>query len=178
MAQYVGRSRFAPTVILLLLVSAYVVRLANAAGVSTSTPSTAMPTGTMTVDDIVRHGDVLPRVVQLAVNSAAVVALSALPLGANPADSRRVPLVEFLGAGLDRNLTLRWSSSNRDCSRDAGNTLDAAWTSSAGDRAIYRFRTVPDAKIIAVYFCMRNDSDEKWSNLGDRVSIKYLVRSE
>lgn len=179
MAQYVGRPRFAPTVILLLFVPAYVARPANAAGASTSAPPTAAAvTGTTTtVNDTVRHGDVPPpRVVQLAVNSAAVVALSALPLGANPADTRRLPLVELSGAGLDRDLALRWSSSSHDCPRDAANALDVVWTSSAGDRAIYRFRTAP--KVTAAYFCLRSDSDEKWSNLGDRVSVKNPARPE
>lgn len=178
MAQYVGRSRFAPATILLLFVSAYVAQPANA-GASMSTSSTTTVTGAVTADDAVRHDDVLPRVVQLAVNSVAVIALSALPLGANVGDDRRAPLVEFLGTGLDRELlTLRWSPSNRDCPQEAVNTLDAVWTSSANDRAIYRFRTVPDAKVTAVYFCLRNDSDEKWSNLGDRISIKHLIRPE
>ncbi|XP_071569553.1 unextended protein isoform X1 [Temnothorax nylanderi] len=178
MAQYVGRPRFAPTAIVLLFVPAYVAQLANAGSSTASIASTATVTATATaVDDAVRHGDVPPRVVQLAVNSVAVVALSAPPLlGVSPADGRRVPDlgIEFLGTGLDRDLAPRWSSSSRDCPPDAGNTLDAVWTSSASDRAMYRFRMIPDAKVTVVYFCLRNGSDENWINLGDRVSLKYL----
>ncbi|KAL6264085.1 hypothetical protein P5V15_004164 [Pogonomyrmex californicus] len=181
MAQYVGRPRFAPATILLLLVPVYVVQLANAdtsTSISSTTRTTTGTTRATTVADTVQYNDILPRVVQVAVNSAAVVALSALPFSANPTDFHRVPLVEFLGTGLDRDLALQWSPSSRDCPRDAGNILDAVWMSSARDRGIYEFRTVPDAKVTAVYFCLRNRSDEKWSNLGDRVSIKFPVRPE
>lgn len=168
MAQYVGRLGFMPTAFLLLLVPVYVTQLANA-GVSATT------TTAMTIDDI----DVPSRVDhQLTVKSVAVVALSTLPFCANPVDSRRVPFVEFLGTGLGLDLALRWSLSSHDCPRDVNNTLDAVWTSSASNRAIYRFRMVPDTKVTAVYFCLKNSSDEEWSNLGDRVSIKFLVRPE
>ncbi|KYM96089.1 PREDICTED: metal transporter CNNM4 [Cyphomyrmex costatus] len=178
MAQYVGCSRFAPATILLLFVPAYVVQLANA-GASTSIPLTTTATNVVIVADAVRHdGVALPRVVQPTVNSAAVVSRSSLPFGTNSADDRQLPHVEFLGTGLDRDLALRWSLSSRDCPRDTADTLDAVWTSSAGDRAIYRFRTVPDAKITAVYFCLRDGGDEKWSNLGNHVFIKYPVRPE
>ncbi|KYQ49943.1 Metal transporter CNNM2 [Trachymyrmex zeteki] len=176
MAQYVGRSRFAPATILLLFVPVYVVQLANA-GVSTSIPLTTTTTDVVIVADAVRHDDVLPRVVQLKVNSVAIVSQLALPFGANRStDDRLVPHVEFLGTGLDRDLALRWSLSNRDCPRDAGNNLDAVWTSSAGTRAIYKFRTVPDAKITTVYFCLRDGGDEKWNNLGNHISVKYFAR--
>ncbi|XP_011169430.1 metal transporter CNNM4 [Solenopsis invicta] len=191
MAQYVGRSRFAPATILSLFVLAHVAQQANA-GASTLGPSssssatTTAAMGAVTVidddddDAAARHDDVPPRVVQFAVNSAAVefAVLSALPLGANSADDRRASLIEFLGTGLDREFALRWSSSSRDCPQNAGNSLDAVLASSTGDRAIYRFRTAPDAKVTVIYFCLRNDSDEKWSNLGDRVSINYLVQPE
>ncbi|KYN17809.1 Metal transporter CNNM2 [Trachymyrmex cornetzi] len=180
MAQYVGCSRFAPATILLLFVPVYVVQLANA-GVPTPIPLTTTATDVVTVDadyDAVRHDDVLPRVVQLTVNSVAIISQLALPFGANSADDRQVPHVEFLGTGLDRDLALRWSLSSRDCPHDADNALDAVWTSSTGTRAIYRFRTVPDAKITAVYFCLRDGSGEKWNNLGNRISVKYLERPE
>jgi len=177
MAQYVGRSRFAPATILLFFVPVYVVQLANA-GVPTSIPLTTTATDVMIVADAVRHDDVLPRVVQLTVNSVTIISELALPFGANSADDRQVPHVEFLGTGLDRDLELRWSLSSRDCPHNVNNTLDAVWTSSTGTRAIYRFRTVPDAKITIVYFCLRDSSDEKWNNLGNRISIKYLERPE
>ncbi|KYN32677.1 Metal transporter CNNM2 [Trachymyrmex septentrionalis] len=176
MAQYVGRSRFAPATILLLFVPVYVVQLANA-GLPTSIPLTTT-TDVVIVANAVRHDDVLPRVVQPTVNSVTIISQLALPFGANSADDRQVPHVEFLGTGLDRDLAIRWSLSNRDCPYNTDNTLDAVWTSSTGTRAIYRFRTVPDAKITAVYFCLRDDSDEKWNNLGNRISIKYLERPE
>jgi len=169
MAQHVGgRLRFVPTAILLLFVPAYVAQLANVAGASTAT-ATAMTVGDIDVPSRVDH--------QLAVNSVAVVALPTLPFCANPVDSRRVPFVEFLGAGLGHDLALRWSLSSRDCPRDVNNTLDVVWTSPASDRAIYRFRMVPDTKVTAVYFCLKNGS-EKWSNLGERVSVKFFARPE
>ncbi|KAG5309080.1 CNNM2 protein, partial [Pseudoatta argentina] len=177
MAQYVGRSRFAPATILLLFVPAYVVQLVNA-GVPTSIPLTTAATDVVIVADAVRHDDVLPRVVQLTVNSVTIISQLALPFGANSADDRQVPHLEFLGTGFDRDLALRWSLSSRDCPHNADNTLDAVWTSSTGTRAIYRFRTVPDAKIAVVYFCLRDGSDEKWNNLGNRISIKYFERPE
>ncbi|KAG5331368.1 CNNM2 protein, partial [Acromyrmex heyeri] len=177
MAQYVGRSRFAPATILLLFVPVYVVQLVNA-GVPTSIPLTTAATDVVIVADAVRHDDVLPRVVQLTVNSVTIISQLALPFGANSADDRQVPHVEFLGTGFDRDLALRWSLSSRDCPHNADNTLDTVWTSSTGTRAIYRFRTVPDAKIAVVYFCLRDGSDEKWNNLGNRISIKYLERPE
>ncbi|KAG5328015.1 CNNM2 protein, partial [Acromyrmex charruanus] len=177
MAQYVGCSRFAPATILLLFVPIYVVQLVNA-GVTTSIPLTTAATDVVIVADAVRHDDVLPRVVQLTVNSVTIISQLALPFGANSADDRQVPHVEFLGTGFDRDLALRWSLSSRDCPHNADNTLDSVWTSSTGTRAIYRFRTVPDAKIAVVYFCLRDGSDEKWNNLGNRISIKYLERPE
>lgn len=174
MAQHVVRSRFAPATILLLLVPACVVQLANVNAAPTLTS-----TSTSTIDGVVQ-----PEVKSAPVIRSAI-ALSALPFGA--ADDRR-PLVEFLGAGLGRELALRWSPSSDDCptySDDA--LLDAVWTSSARDRAIYEFRTIPvNPKSVGavVYFCLRNASDDnggdgrRWGNLGDRVSIKIPVRPE
>jgi len=174
MAQHVVRSRFAPATILLLLVPACVVQLANVNAAPTLTS-----TSTSTIDGVVQ-----PEVKSAPVIRSAI-ALSALPFGA--ADDRR-PLVEFLGAGLGRELALRWSPSSDDCptySDDA--LLDAVWTSSARDRAIYEFRAIPvNPKSVGavVYFCLRNASDDdggdgrRWGNLGDRVSIKIPVRPE
>lgn len=176
MAQYVGRPRFAPATILSLLVLVHVTQLANA-GASTLGPATTKTAATEAVTVVVDDDDVSPRVLQPAVNPAAI-GFAVLSHGANPGDDRRAPFVEFLGAGLDHELALRWSSSSRDCPRDAGNALDAVSASSTGDRAIYGFRTAPDAKVTVVYFCLKNGSDEKWSNLGDRVSVRYLARPE
>lgn len=174
MAQHVVRSRFAPATILLLLVPACVVQLANVNAAPTLTS-----TSTSTIDGVVQ-----PEVKSAPVIRSAI-ALSTLPFGA--ADDRR-PLVEFLGAGLGRELALRWSPSSDDCptySDDA--LLDAVWTSSARDRAIYEFRAIPvNPKSVGavVYFCLRNASDDgggdgrRWGNLGDRVSIKIPVRPE
>ncbi|XP_012532156.1 metal transporter CNNM4 [Monomorium pharaonis] len=188
MAQYVGRTQIAPATVLLLLGLVHVGQLANAGAstlglslstTTTTTTRTTAVTGAVTV--VVDDGGVPSHVVvqqSATANPTAVgefAVLSALPHSANP----RAPLVEFLGAGLDRNLALRWSPSSRDCPRDADNTLDAVSASSTGDRAVYGFRTVPDAaRVAVVYFCLRNDSDEEWRNLGDRVSIKYLVQPE
>lgn len=160
MAQHVVRSRFAPATILLLLVPACVVQLAKANAASTSV------------------NGVRPSVKSVPVIRT-VVPLSALLFGA--ADNRR-PLVEFLGTGLGLDLALRWSSSRYDCPMYSDDTLlDAVWSSSTRDRAIYEFRTIPvNAKI--VYFCLRNDSDDgdgrRWSNLGDRISLKIPVHPE
>ncbi|XP_011258942.2 metal transporter CNNM4 [Camponotus floridanus] len=170
MAQHVARSRFAPATILLLLVPACIAQLANVNAAPTSTS-----TSTTTLDQ--------PEVKSAPVIRSAI-ALSVLPFGA--ADDRR-PLVEFLGAGLGRELVLRWSSSSNDCPTSSDDALlDAVWTSSARDRAIYEFRTIPvNANSVGVvYFCLRNASDDdggdgrRWSNLGDRVSIKIPVRPE
>ncbi|XP_029669173.1 metal transporter CNNM4 isoform X2 [Formica exsecta] len=168
MAQHVDRSRFAPATILLLLVPACVVQLAkaNAASTLASTVNGVRP----------------------AVKSAPVirtaVPLSTLPFGADD-DRRSSILVEFLGTGLGRDLPLRWSTSRNDCPMYSDDTLlDAVWSSSTRDRAIYEFRTIPvDPKITVVYFCLRNGSDDddvgrRWSNLGDRISIKIPVRPE
>ncbi|KAL0123296.1 hypothetical protein PUN28_005675 [Cardiocondyla obscurior] len=131
-----------------------------------------------TTTTAVRHGDVPSRVVQLAVHSVATVAWSALPPGAKLVDDPRALFVVLLGAGLGRDLALRWSPTSGDCPQDADNALDSVWTSSANDRAIYRFRTVPEsAKVAAVYFCLKNaGGDENWNALGDRLSIKSPVR--
>ncbi|KAL6423177.1 hypothetical protein ACFW04_010093 [Cataglyphis niger] len=158
MAQHVVRSCFTPATILLLLVPACVVQLAKANAASTLT---------LTLANGVRSSVKLVPVIRT------VVPLSALLFGA--ADNRR-PLVEFLGTGLGLDLALRWSSSRYDCPMYSDDTLlDAVWSSSTRDRAIYEFRTIPvNAKI--VYFCLRYDSDDgdgkRWSNLGDRISLK------
>ncbi|XP_050462670.1 unextended protein isoform X2 [Cataglyphis hispanica] len=164
MAQHVVCSRFTPATILLLLVSACVVQLAkaNAASTLTSTSANGVRSSVKSVPVI-----------------RTVIPLSALLFGA--ADNRR-PLVEFLGTDLGLDLALRWSLSRYDCPMYSDDTLlDAVWSSSTRDRAIYEFRTIPvNAKI--VYFCLRYDSDDgdgkRWSNLGDRTSLKIPVHPE
>ncbi|XP_012235978.1 unextended protein isoform X2 [Linepithema humile] len=167
MAQHVGCLQFVPATILLLLVPVFVGQLAN---VNASTTTNYGAVG---------HDDVLPRIVQFAVQSARVitadtVALSALPLGIFSSDQHF--LVEFLGTDLSRNLALRWSPSSQLCPEDSNNTLDAVWMSPTNNRVIYKFRTLPDAEVTTIYFCLKNNSiggDEKWSNIGDYVSIKF-----
>lgn len=167
MAQHVGCLRFVPATILLLLVPVFVGQLANV-NASTTTNYSA-----------VGHDsdDVLPRV-QFAVQSARVIttdtlALSALPLGISSSDQHL--LVEFLGTDLSRSLALRWSSSSQVCPEDSNNTLDAVWISPTNNRVIYKFRTVPNAGVTTIYLCLKNNSiaDEKWSNIGDYVAIKF-----
>ncbi|XP_011882400.1 PREDICTED: metal transporter CNNM4 [Vollenhovia emeryi] len=177
MAQYVGRPRFAPTAILLPLVAVYVAELANA-GAPTfvpPTPAASAATGRSTetaANGTGRRGDVTSRVVQPAVNNSfAVVAIVTEPH--DYGDSCRGRLVEFLGAGLNRDLAPRWSPSSRECPPGADNALDAVWTSPSGKRAVYRFRSLPDTKVTTVYFCLRNGSDDKWSNLGDSYFIEF-----
>lgn len=194
MAQHVGRSRLVPATILILLVPACVVQLAD---VDARTTTTTTVTATATKDlEVVRHAaataaDGSSSRVQFTVKSArvttaaaaaaaaAVVASSALPLGAKP-DKRHLH-VELLGTGLDRDLALRWSPSSHECPDNPDANLDAVWTSPSGDRAIYEFRTEfpDDAGITTVYFCRRSYTDADtpgWSGLGDHVSIKFPVR--
>lgn len=174
MAQHVGRSRFTPATVLLLLVPACVAQLANA-------------NATTTIDGV-RYDDTSSRVVVQPTVKSAPVIRTAVALSHGAADDRR-PLVEFLGTGLGRDLTLRWSSSRHDCPMTYSDDtlLDAVWTSPTRDRAIYEFRTsiTEDPTIAVVYFCLRNGSDDddggdgrRWRNLGDRVSIEFPVRPE
>jgi len=187
MAQYVGRLRFAPARILLLLVSVCVIQLVN---VNASTTTT---TTTTTDLNFVNHGnaaagDDVSSHVQFSVKSArlttaAAVALPALSLSVHL--DRHQLLAEFSGTGLDRDLSLRWSPSSRECSDDPNNNLDVLWTSPSGDYAVYKFhsRGFPEnARITALYFCRRNGTDEdahaRWNSLGDHVSIKFPMQSK
>ncbi|KMQ85194.1 metal transporter cnnm2 [Lasius niger] len=183
MAQHVGRSRFTPATVLLLLVPACVAQLANANATTTSSSTT-----TTTTIDGVRYDDTSSRVVVQPTVKSAPVIRTAVALSHGAADDRR-PLVEFLGTGLGRDLALRWSPSRHDCPMTYSDDthLDAVWTSPTRDRAIYEFRTsiTEDPTIAVVYFCLRNGSDDddggdgrRWSNLGDRVSIEFPVRPE
>jgi len=166
MAQHVGCLRFVPATILLLLVPVFVGQLAN---VNASTTTNYRAVG---------YDNILPRVVQFAVQSARMItadtiaSLLPLPLGIFSGDHHL--LIEFLGADLSRNLALRWSASSRICPENSNNTLDEVWVSPTDNRVIYKFRTVPDAEA-TIYLCLRNNSvaDEKWSNIGDYVSIKF-----
>lgn len=179
MAQHVGRSRLAPATILLLLISACVNQLANvdASASATTVGHLDYVHGDLIADD---DDDALSRV-QSSIKSArmttAPAALSALHVDKL--------FVEFLGTGLDHDLTLRWSSTSHDCPNDPNADLDVVWTSPSGDRAIYEFHTEfpRDAEITDIYFCRRNNgtdtfADAKWNSLGDHVSIKFPIRSK
>jgi hypothetical protein len=188
MAQYVGRSRFAPARILLLLVSACVIQLANVDASTTTTTTTITTTdlyfvnhGNATAgDDVSSH--VQFSVKSARVTTAAAVALPALSLSVHP-DKHQL-LAEFSGTGLDRDLALRWSPSSRECSNDPNNNLDVVWTSPSGDYAVYKFHSgfPKDTKIAVLYFCRRNGTDEdahaRWNSLGDHVSIKFPIQSK
>lgn len=93
-------------------------------------------------------------------------------------DSAADCLIEFLGTGLTRDIALRWSLSRYDCYSD--NPLDLMWMSSIGDRAIYKFITIPDTNVTAVYFCRRNGTEEngRWSILGKDVWTNFQIGSE
>jgi len=185
MAQYVGRSRFAPARILLLLVSACVIQLANVDASTTTTTTITTADLNFANHGNATAGDDVPSHVQFSVKSArvttaAAVALPALPLSVHL--DRHHLLAEFSGTGLDRDLALRWSPSSRECSNDPNNNLDVVWTSPSGDYAVYKFRSEfpNDTKIATLYFCRRNDTDAhaRWSSLGDRVSIKFPIQSK
>ncbi|RLU26364.1 hypothetical protein DMN91_000158 [Ooceraea biroi] len=200
MAQHVGRSRLAPATILLLLVPACVVQLANVVA-STATTATA---STSTTDlDVARHGGGAAATgandddngsddddgIDVGASSRVQFSVkSAVPLCTYSLDERQ-PLVKFLGAGLNRDLALRWSPSSRDCPDDPDTNLDVVWMSPRGDYAIYHLRYFhkkfpKDKKITAVYFCRRNDgtdhglADARWSGLGDHVSIPVPVSTK
>ncbi|XP_072767683.1 unextended protein [Anoplolepis gracilipes] len=174
MAQHVGPSRFAPATILLLLVSACVVCVCSQLA-TVDAMSTPMSTSTATMS--------LDGVVVPAVKSASVIRTT-VPWSILPSfhGDRNPLVVEFRGTGLGRDLALRWTLSRNDCPASYSNDTLMNAMLLARDYAIYAFRKSPvqSSNSAVIYFCLRNATDGdvdgwRWSNLGDRVSIKIPV---
>ncbi|XP_020286791.1 metal transporter CNNM4 [Pseudomyrmex gracilis] len=169
MAQHVGRLQFTPATIRILFVSALVAQLANVYAFVT-----------VLDDGIVQHGnhdDASLHAVRYVVKSAHVITASAAPIASLSVPSNNFlndPLIEFLGVEFDHDLAVRWSSSSHDCPLNSNYTLDVIWISSTRDRVVFKFRTIPDVNVITVYFCLKDDEDDKrWSNLGNIISVEF-----
>ncbi|XP_014472323.1 PREDICTED: metal transporter CNNM4 [Dinoponera quadriceps] len=175
MAQHVGRPfTTQPTILLSLLIHALVSQLANNGDNASATSAVEAAASWYTTP-----------AVRFVVRSARVITPSELylsvPVNAfvNAFDDDLLS-VEFFGIGLDHpDVTLHWSPWPRgECPQHSDNVLNLVWLSHMANRGIYQFRTKLDPSLAVVYFCMRNDTDKTWRNLGENVLIRIPVRSE
>ncbi|XP_023288042.1 metal transporter CNNM4 isoform X2 [Orussus abietinus] len=119
-------------------------------------------------------GNVLTRTdnsIQPNVSSASLTSQESLPLDAEfPVITGF--LVELVGTGLDDDLALRWSLTEREC--DEKKPLRGIWRTEKGDRAVYEFSTNYSPEITDIYLCFKTISPktgERWINLGIKFAL-------